>query len=178
MKRWQLIATAVVVLILLVSSVLVYGIYLVNDWFTHNQFVFKTPVEVAFHEPITIAKRLQFMSPIEKQVALAQEVTVKKLSKEEYIKTKFHAKQIMYIWDHETSMGKPSSDPTALHEKCKAKGQSNEFGFSPFDVTCFDTFEQAVDRVDRWLTDEDKKALCRYNKGTSETDCPYVAGWK
>lgn len=182
MKRWQVWLSAMSALTLFFFCMLFWAFMSISDWYREHEVLFHAPVEISFFEPIKIAKiQRTVVSPIADAVNSFQTkvsaAEPKAKTKEEIINSQPHAKQIMYVWDKETSKGRPSSDPTALHEKCKAKGMTNEFGFSPFDVTCFDTFEEAVEAIESWFEKEDKRALCRYNQGTADTDCPYAENW-
>lgn len=182
MKRWQVVLTAITAMTFFFVGAVLYVFYAVSTWYNANEVKFHAPIEISFYEPIKIVKReipLNVQNPLAVGNVLAKaEASTREMTKEEIINAQPHAKQIMHIWEHETSKGKASkSDPTALHNKCSAKGKTNEFGYSPFDVTCFDTFEESVQAVERWLEKEDRRALCRYNKGTDETNCTYVSNY-
>ena len=100
--------------------------------------------------------------------------TPKSPTKREIIAASKHPEMIDHIWLHETTRGMPSSDPTALHMKCRALGKTNEFGYDPYNVVCFDTFQEAVDTIDAWLTKRDNENLCMYNKGVRASYCDYL----
>lgn len=69
---------------------------------------------------------------------------------------------------------------------CRAKGKFNGFGFGQPDSkmekgegACFNTFEEVVQKVDNWFTENlakmnIKEALCRYNTGSQISNCDYV----
>lgn len=85
-----------------------------------------------------------------------------------------HPEQLKLIHLKESSNGK-NTNPNALHNICKAKGKSNEFGYGGMlMMICFDSFEESVRVVDAWLTKRDNEALCYYNLGIKTSDCDYI----
>lgn len=85
-----------------------------------------------------------------------------------------HPKEIYHIWGKETTYG-TNTNPHALHNICKAQGKSNEFGYGGMAMMiCFDSFQEAVNTVDAWLTKRDKENLCYYNIGKRVSDCEYL----
>ena len=86
-------------------------------------------------------------------------------------------KLVDYVHLAETSRG-TNTNPIALHNYCKTIGKSNEFGYDPYTKRCFDSHEQARQRVYRWFQEKlvkmsEGEALCHYNVGTVTEDCDY-----
>lgn len=97
-----------------------------------------------------------------------------KTTKDCIISKSKHPAQIYHIWGKETTYG-TNTNPQALHNICKAQGKTNEFGYGGMAMMiCFDSFQEAVDKVDAWLTKRDNEALCYYNKGERLQDCEYL----
>ena len=75
------------------------------------------------------------------------------------------------IYGLESSFGK--------NDDCKREGKFNGFGYGQHKTgwQCFDTFEQAVAQVHKWLESRQHlsvaQALCLYNQGKIVNDCPY-----
>lgn len=114
---------------------------------------------------------------VEAKVAGMSAVIVKPIpvTKEEMILDSKHPNEIMHIWEKETSKG-TNKNPEALHNLCKGHGKSNEFGYGGMAMKiCFNSFQEAVQVVDDWLTKRDMEALCYYNIGVKVTDCSYAA---
>lgn len=111
---------------------------------------------------------------VEPKIAGVSGILKKPETKEEIINASHHAEEIFHIWEKETSKG-TNKNPNALHNVCKAKGKTNEFGFGGMaHMWCFDSFQEAVTTIDEWLTKRDKESLCYYNVGVRTEDCTYV----
>lgn len=96
------------------------------------------------------------------------------LSKKEIISKSKHPEMIDHFWLKETTRGK-DKNPLALHNLCKAQGKSNEFGYGGMAMKlCYNSFQEAVDVVDAWLTERDKEVACYYNLGTRTSKCNYA----
>lgn len=83
------------------------------------------------------------------------------------------------IWNKESSRGKASSDPTALHMYCRAKGMFNEIGYNPQQKYCFKDREEAELYVAYYLKKNAEgltknQALCLWNTGKATDTCPYI----
>lgn len=90
----------------------------------------------------------KLLSPLAKPVQAKAHIPTKL----EIIEQSKHGDILLRIWNNETSEGKaPTSDPTALHGYCRNLGKTNEFGYSPFNHMCFDTFKESVDTVNAWF---------------------------
>lgn len=95
-------------------------------------------------------------------------------SKDCIISKSKHPAQIYHIWKKETTFG-TNTNPHALHNVCKSKGMSNEFGFGGMqNMWCYKDFQEATDVVDAWLTKRDNENLCYYNLGIRKDGCEYV----
>lgn len=93
---------------------------------------------------------------------------------EEIVRNAKHGDLIMHIWEKESTFGR-NKNPQALHNLCRAQGKSNEFGYGGMKMKiCFDTFQDAVNKVDAWLDQRDNEALCYYNLGIKTGSCEYV----
>lgn len=96
------------------------------------------------------------------------------LSKQEIIAKSKHPEMIDHFWLKETTRGK-DKNPHALHNLCKAQGKSNEFGYGGMAMKlCYNSFQEAVNVVDLWLTERDKEVACYYNLGTRTSKCNYA----
>jgi len=110
----------------------------------------------------------------EPKVAGTSAIIKKPETKEEIIAASKYPEQIDHIWLKETSRG-TNTNPNALHNICKAKGKSNEFGYGGMqNMWCFDSFEEAVRVVEQWLDKQTAEALCYYNIGIKTSNCQYV----
>lgn len=78
----------------------------------------------------------------------------------------------------ESSAGK-NTNPNALHNVCKAKGMSNEYGYGGMRLMiCFKTHEEATARVAEWYrehraTRTETQTYCYYNLGLNLDTCEY-----
>lgn len=89
-------------------------------------------------------------------------------------------KLVAYIHKAESSNGL-NKNPYALHNVCKSKGKSNEYGYGGMQsMMCFDSHEQATRIVSDWIKrhlelyeGSEAKTLCRYNLGGNEVNCKY-----
>jgi len=85
----------------------------------------------------------------------------------------------------ESSSG-TNTNPDALHNRCKAQGKSNEYGYGGMALMiCFDSHEEATARVARWYLEHrpgrtEAQTYCRYNIGGEHETCAYweeVRAW-
>lgn len=80
------------------------------------------------------------------------------------------------------SSGGKNTNPNALHNICRSKGQENTWGYSGMKGgKCFDSYEQGRAWIAYWwlrkLEANDwnvQKCACIYNLGESRSDCPYA----
>lgn len=97
-------------------------------------------------------------------------------SEREIILSQTHGKELLKIYQLETSSGK--NDYCRLHKK----------GYGGFGVmykkkiVCYPTFEKAVERAEYWLTkfgvdDNLAKALCLWNVGKAVNNCRYYQSY-
>ena len=104
---------------------------------------------------------------------LAEELPAPK-TKDDIIKSSKHPNELFHIWKRESSYG-TNTNPNALHNICKAKGKSNEFGYGGMQMMiCFNSFEESVKRVDEWLDKQSDITLCYYNTGVKTNECSYI----
>jgi len=85
------------------------------------------------------------------------------------------------LWQHESTRGADSNDPTALHMYCRAKGKWNEIGYNPQAKYCFEDREHAELKIALYLKENcggytTAQCLCYYNTGKYTTTCPYAEG--
>ena len=92
----------------------------------------------------------------------------RKPTQEEIIANTQHPKEIMVIWALESSLGK--------NDGCRNSGKYNGFGFrqNKNEWVCYNSFQEVVNEVDKWLTNKDMVNYCLYNKGIATTDCSYA----
>ena len=115
-----------------------------------------------------------FVSMPVKTITEASTPIPQPLSKQEIIAKSKHPEMIDHFWLKETTRGK-DKNPLALHNLCKAQGKSNEFGYGGMAMKlCYDSFQEAVNVVDAWLTERDKEVACYYNLGTRTSKCNYA----
>jgi hypothetical protein len=78
----------------------------------------------------------------------------------------------------ESSAGR-SSNPDALHSRCKARGESNEYGYGGMaNLWCYKTPQAAEERVRSWYRKHverisEANIYCYYNLGLTTNDCDY-----
>lgn len=167
------------------------------QWFFSRYYI-QSPVVLQFRNPIAsygletveaeekevIISPLPSPSPIvtkepKKQTKIDYDVVnPPKDIKQQIIAKSKYPDRTFQIWFNETTNGKDSTDPTALHMYCRNKGMTNEFGFMPADKHCFETFEQSVERVNRWFDQEAKGldiavAFCWYSGYGKVPKCSY-----
>lgn len=85
----------------------------------------------------------------------------------------------------ESSSG-TNTNPQALHNRCKAQGKSNSYGYGGMQLMiCFDSHEQATARVARWFREHresrtEAQTYCYYAYGRHMDTCDYweeVRAW-
>ena len=97
-------------------------------------------------------------------------------SKTDLVKSARYSGLIDHIWLRESGRG---SNHGGIQGTCEARGMSNEFGFYPSGGWCFDTFEEGVRRLERWMDENadltDNQKLCKYNSGQAVDMCAYLS---
>lgn len=171
-------------------GLLMFSFYQFYQFVDNNKVFIQNPISVQFYSPIVIQDRsinmvdskTKIISPIPtiiKEVQKKQpKPQTKIINKDDIVKSSKFAKFIDHIWVHESGRG-TNSNPVALHNKCKAKGMTNEFGFYPQGGWCWESFEEGVARLEKWRVTEakgltDSQALCYYNQGVKTNDCAYL----
>jgi hypothetical protein len=85
-----------------------------------------------------------------------------------------HAEEIDLIWLKESSRGK-NNPIGSLENYCQLQGKTNQFGYGGMDLKiCYDSFEESVKAVEKWLDKRTAEALCMYNTGVRVSNCEYV----
>ena len=99
---------------------------------------------------------------------------VKELTNQDIVENSRHSKEIDTIWLLESGRG-TNDNPQALHNYCKSKGETNEFGYGGMqEMICFKTFQESVDRVSQWLDVREAEMYCMYATGSRNTNCSYM----
>lgn len=173
----------------LALSLLAVIFYQFYQFVDQNRIIMQSPITVEFRSLVVIQQREtvvvdtnKMISPVPEMKNAGKEADIKPqtkaTSKEELVKNSKYPEFIDHIWLRESGRG-TNNNPVALHNKCKAKGMTNEFGFYPQGGWCWETFEQAVARLEKWRTQEAKsltenQALCYYNSGVKTESCAYL----
>lgn len=89
-----------------------------------------------------------------------------------------YPKFINHVWTNESSQG-TNPKPGSLQAYCLQKGMTNEMGFYPQGLRCFQSFEESIERIERWYENEGnglthKQKLCYYNGAGKVDDCAYL----
>lgn len=96
------------------------------------------------------------------------------LTNQEVVDASRHPEELNMIWKLESGKG-TNENPEALHNYCKSKGETNEFGWGGMqNMICFKTFQESVDRVSQWLDVMEAEMYCYYATGQKVTDCSYM----
>jgi hypothetical protein len=80
------------------------------------------------------------------------------------------------IWKHESTNG---TAPNGLHIYCRKLGKWNEIGYNPQAKFCFESEDQAKEKIKEWILKCDNginNCLCRYNTGKNVNTCAYANG--
>ncbi len=152
-------------------------------------------VGLTFSMPITIEKRvpLAVLSPVvatkmnvidtKDGEAVHKELTLE--AKKQIVKNTKYPFIISGIWMNETTQGKGrnDNDPTNHQSNCAKAGLSNEFGYDPQHNTCFESFEESVAFLDKYIDEHLKtlsvnQTLCVYNLGKATDTCAYVQNFR
>lgn len=153
-----------------------------NAFYKHYELYIRSP----FQNPIVLQKKdvgtvEKFHSPIpEEPVKKVTPTPIKKraMIKKDIILASKYPKFIDHIWYRESGRG-TNDNPNGLHNICNSKGMTNDFGFAVRVGHCWNTFEEAVNRMVVWREKEakgltDNQALCYYNTGKASDTCPYL----
>lgn len=119
---------------------------------------------------------LGFVRKVEARIIspLADSPEEQVLTKQQIVDASRHPVEINMIWTLESGKG-TNEDPQALHNYCKSKGETNEFGWGGMsNMICFKTFQEAVDRVSQWLDQREAEMYCYYSTGKRVSDCYYM----
>lgn len=161
--NYKAIFYAVVIGLAVIVSATMYGLEQYAKWRTTNEWQFP-------------AKWIGFVRKIEKlQPVLAQGTeAIKPMSNQEIVDASRHPDELNMIWTLESGKG-TNDNPEALHNYCKSKGETNEFGWGGMqNMICFKTFQESVDRVSQWLDVREAETYCYYATGKEVTDCSYM----
>jgi hypothetical protein len=187
MKRVHLQAVMLAIAPLVFLAIISTLVYRVNNWFDHNRFVFRSPIEVRLYTPIAIEER-KTISPIAEATpsGLIQPVMAAEpaeLTNEQIVSGSKYTKLIDYIWMSESSRGLNNLAEGALHLECRREGKTNEFGFAAGVSHCFGSFRESVTRLERWIDENregktNEQLLCFYNTGYVLNSCTYTENWE
>lgn len=165
-------------LMLLVVSGFGLMVYAFNLWSQYNKIVLQSPV--VLRTPVYVERvNREVIHTVAGVEVVKPEHEV--LTKEQIIQQADNAEIIHKINILEITRGQA---PTGLHKYCEERDMSNEFGFDPFNSTCFRTFAESVKVVDSWFNDRWEEgftleqALCYYNTGYRVATCDYVTNYK
>lgn len=154
-------------------------IYRINRFYDEYRFVIQWPtVSFSFTAPLQIEKRMKAEPEIISPIPSSPSPTPKReKSKEELVKSSMYPDFIDHIWFRESGRG-TNKNPKALHNICKAKGMTNEFGYDPYSGYCFTSFSHAIRVMENWRISHrelsNNQALCLYNGAGKAEDCPYL----
>lgn len=191
---------AIVIGVAFTLAISLVAFYLISKWYDYNRVVFQRPsVEVTVYWPVVIQDRKvnyvdareKIISPIPEDATPSANVEAKKtrkqtllpinshvdLAKLELVQNSEFPSFVNHIWIHESGQG-TNENPAGLHNVCSQKGMSNEFGFYPQGMWCWNTFEEGISRLERWYRENkdltDNQKLCYYNGAGKVEDCPYL----
>jgi hypothetical protein len=157
---------SIMAIVLMTLAVIIYGAICAGEqyakWRTYNEWQFPA-------KWIGLIKRLER--------ATVNRIVVedkKEMSKQEIVDASRHPEEISIFWKLESGKG-TNDNPEALHNYCKSKGETNEFGYGGMQsMICFKTFQESVDRVSQWLDERDAEMYCYYATGKRTNDCYYM----
>jgi hypothetical protein len=158
-----LVTVLITVLLILIIAGVGYCAERYVDWRAEHEWQYPT-------------KWVGFYREIEKTTSnsIANAEGIKTLTEQDIINNSRHPKEINNIWVLESGKG-TNENPGALHNYCKSKGETNEFGFGGMQsMMCFKTFQESVDRVSQWLDEQTSEIYCYYSVGTRINDCDYA----
>lgn len=159
------------VYIWLLAMVALYGYFALTNLISFSQYTFRFEADA----PTKLVSPLAQQSYAqEKDAGHSAEITPVLTPFEQekaYIYTKPHADVIYRIWGLESSFGK---QPFLY---CTRKGLVSDMGYNVLNHECFDSFQQEVDTVNRWIDQHQDlslgKLLCTYNEGRDKQACTY-----
>lgn len=157
----------------------------VNNFFEVHYLAFHKIVEVKTSWPVSVEKKEEIVVyvPVEGNIA-ASGTNLTQEQKEEIVANSDYPKVIAGIWMLETTQGRGGNDndPTNHQSNCEKVGASNEFGYDPHGKTCFGSFQESVEYVNKWVDEHLGKlslnqALCTYNTGRATDTCAYAQNY-
>jgi len=179
---WKIKTTFAALVILLLIAGTVQTVITIGAFFDTYKIVPHSIIKLEINPPFTIQIR-ELISPIVPDATSSAEVEEQTLNLApltiESLASGADFKNITsFIRMRESSNGKPTNDPTALHNKCAAKGMTNEYGYNPQAVHCFPDEATAQNKIVSWFKEKTETmtlatALCFYNTGTKLSDCKY-----
>jgi len=184
---WKIKTTFAALAILLLIAGTVQTVITIGAFFDTYKIVRHTVIELKINPPFTIEER-ELISPITPEATSSAKVEEPKeqtfnivsvVHAQESVASETDYKHIAsFIRMRESSNGKPTNDRTALHNKCAAKGMTNEYGYNPQAVHCFPDEATAQNKIVSWFQEKTETmtlatALCFYNTGTKLSDCKY-----
>lgn len=116
----------------------------------------------------------------EEALPVKEEEKAKVLSKEDKLeiikRVAKHPNVVARIWMLESTEGTAQA---GHHQYCNNMGESNEFGYNPFEKQCFADFEESVKAVDKLVSklmenNSLRTVGCIYNTGRSIDTCEYA----
>lgn len=160
----------------------------VNDHFNKYEYV-RTPIvdfekiASAFSVGFERKEREPFVAYV--KVADDKAVSSKALTHDEkiaFVKSSNYSKIISGIWMLESNRGK-NGTADAHHNDCSRVGMTNEFGYRALDNYCFNSFEESVKTVDKWIDEQLKtktvsSLLCYYATGKATDTCSYAQNFQ
>lgn len=153
--------------------------YRVNRFYDQYRIIIRWPsVSFSLTAPLEIEKRSIPTTPeIVSPLPRITESPKKKESKEDLVQSSLYPDFIDHIWFRESGRG-TNKNPKALHNICKTKGMTNEFGYDPYTGHCFPSFGYGIRVMENWRINHrelsDNQALCLYNGAGKAEDCPYL----
>lgn len=158
-----------------------------NQFFDTHYFAFHKVLEIKTSFPLTIEKRDPIVVYVPVVTDLKKIENSKQLTYEEkveLVKKSDYPKILTGIWTLETTRGKGrnDNDPTNHQSNCAKAGMSNEFGYDPAHGTCFASFAESVEIINRYIDENINKMsmnqlLCFYNIGKAVDTCSYAVNF-
>lgn len=185
---WKFKTAFVISTVVLLIAGAVQTVIAIGTFFDTHKIVRHAVIELKINPPFTIEQR-EMISPIvpeaTKSAELEKETSftlVETVQASEPVETSASGEDFetiaAFIRWRESSNGKPTNDPTALHNKCAKKGMTNEYGYNPQAEFCFPNEEAAQAKIISWFESKTETmplstALCFYNTGNKLSDCQY-----
>lgn len=191
------IKIAKIVLISLGSLILISLLFTafkkISKFLNENKFVTYQIVKIQFHKPFEFVSNEDYQKQKEMEKRLEDLIPYFQYRMEnpdpifeldDPTRTPEEAlqefSQIFFETIHvnESSKGKNTSDPTALHLYCRNLGKWNEIGYNPQNKYCFNSKQEAQNFVARYIQRNCNgktlnECLCYWNTGTASESCHY-----